>query len=128
MLREIWDHISTARRAREREAAAQYERVHREGALRDDFARRTHALEAQIAPLHAEIDRLRAENRALLNSVLGIAGIPPVIVADPPSAAGKPAAAGMPEFAFVRGTACCARRGCLSRPSIDRAPLPQPSF
>ncbi|HEY0701663.1 MAG TPA: hypothetical protein VGD60_02750 [Candidatus Acidoferrales bacterium] len=31
--------------------------------------------------LEAEITRLRAENRALLNSILGIAGVPPVIVA-----------------------------------------------
>lgn len=31
--------------------------------------------------LEAEIARLRAENRALLNSILGIAGIPPVPVA-----------------------------------------------
>jgi hypothetical protein len=31
--------------------------------------------------LEAEVGRLRAENRALLNSILGIAGIPPIIVA-----------------------------------------------
>jgi hypothetical protein len=31
----------------------------------------------------AEISRLRAENRALLNSILGIAGIPPVLVSEP---------------------------------------------
>jgi hypothetical protein len=30
--------------------------------------------------LEAEVTRLRAENRALLNSILGIAGIPPVVV------------------------------------------------
>jgi len=30
--------------------------------------------------LEAEVSRLRAENRALLNSVLGIAGIPPIVV------------------------------------------------
>ena len=29
--------------------------------------------------LEAEIARLRAENRALLNSILGIAGIPPIV-------------------------------------------------
>lgn len=29
--------------------------------------------------LDAEVGRLRAENRALLNSILGIAGIPPVV-------------------------------------------------
>lgn len=40
--------------------------------------RDTRALESEIAQLRAEIDRLRAENRALLNSILGIAGIPPI--------------------------------------------------
>jgi hypothetical protein len=38
--------------------------------------------------LEAEIARLRGENRALLNSILGIAGVPPVMVnsADLPAA------------------------------------------
>jgi hypothetical protein len=40
--------------------------------------RYTRALEDEIARLHAETDRLRAENRALLNSILGIAGLPPI--------------------------------------------------
>jgi len=31
--------------------------------------------------LEAEVARLRAENRALLNSILGIAGVPPILVA-----------------------------------------------
>jgi hypothetical protein len=31
--------------------------------------------------LEAEVARLRVENRALLNSILGIAGVPPVMVA-----------------------------------------------
>lgn len=31
--------------------------------------------------LEAEVGRLRSENRALLNSILGIAGIPPIVVA-----------------------------------------------
>lgn len=30
--------------------------------------------------LEAEVARLRGENRALLNSILGIAGIPPIVV------------------------------------------------
>lgn len=30
--------------------------------------------------LEAEVTRLRAENRALLNSILGIAGVPPILV------------------------------------------------
>lgn len=47
-------------------------------------------LESELARLHAEasrasaeIARLRDENRALLNSILGIAGIPPVSVSSP---------------------------------------------
>ncbi|MFZ0582986.1 MAG: hypothetical protein WAN72_10685 [Candidatus Acidiferrales bacterium] len=32
------------------------------------------------AILEAEVARLRAENRALLNSILGIAGVPPITV------------------------------------------------
>jgi hypothetical protein len=41
---------------------------------------RTHALESELAQLRVEIARLCAENRALLNSILGIAGIPPIPV------------------------------------------------
>jgi hypothetical protein len=46
--------------------------------------------------LEAEVVRLRAENRALLNSILGIAGVPPITVPDsvaignsPPAFAGR---------------------------------------
>jgi hypothetical protein len=35
-------------------------------------------LEAEVARERAEVERLRAENRALLNSLLGTAGFPPV--------------------------------------------------
>src|SRR2546428_12462239 len=35
-------------------------------------------LEAQVARERAEIEGLRAENRALLNSLLGTAGVPPI--------------------------------------------------
>jgi hypothetical protein len=47
--------------------------------------------------LEAEVARLRAENRALLNSILGIAGVPPITVPDsvsigngPPALPGRP--------------------------------------
>jgi hypothetical protein len=33
--------------------------------------------------LEVEVVRLRAENRALLNSILGIAGLPPIVVNSP---------------------------------------------
>lgn len=42
-----------------------------------------------VRALEGEVERLRAENRALMNSILGIAGIPPVIA---PSDASTPAA------------------------------------
>jgi hypothetical protein len=32
-----------------------------------------------VKALEAEVERLRAENRALMNSIRGVAGIPPVI-------------------------------------------------
>ena len=35
-------------------------------------------LEAEIERGRAEVERLRAENRALLNSLLGTAGVPPI--------------------------------------------------
>jgi len=35
-------------------------------------------LEAQVARERTEIERLRAENRAMLNSLLGTAGVPPI--------------------------------------------------
>jgi hypothetical protein len=37
---------------------------------------------ARVRALEGEVVRLRAENRALMNSILGIAGVPPVIVTD----------------------------------------------
>lgn len=50
-------------------------------------------LEQEVTRLHGEIERqrgeigrLRAENRALLNSILGIAGVPPIVVAEPDNA------------------------------------------
>ena len=36
------------------------------------------SLEAQLAREREEIERLRAENRAMLNSLLGTAGVPPI--------------------------------------------------
>ena len=42
--------------------------------------------------LESEIERLRAENRALMNSILGIAGVPPVVTPDSPSVQGNASA------------------------------------
>jgi len=44
----------------------------------------------ETARLCAEIDRLRAENRALLNSILGIAGVPPIPADFPTSRSESP--------------------------------------
>ena len=43
--------------------------------LRSDYVR---LLEEEVARERADIERLRAENRALMNSLLGTAGFPPV--------------------------------------------------
>ena len=58
-IRKIWRRLTTNRHARTLEA---------------DLARER----AANAEQGTEITRLRAENRALLNSILGIAGVPPV--------------------------------------------------
>ena len=58
-LAEIWRRITTTPYARALEAELTGER-------------------AKVAEQGIEIARLRAENRALLNSILGIAGVPPV--------------------------------------------------
>lgn len=58
-LAEIWRRITTTPYARALEAELTGER-------------------AKVAEQGIEVARLRAENRALLNSILGIAGVPPV--------------------------------------------------
>ena len=57
--REIWQRVRSTRGKR---------------ALESEIAR----MQADAAHKDAEIARVRGENRALLNSILGIAGIPPV--------------------------------------------------
>jgi hypothetical protein len=63
-IQAIWRRITSTRYTRAMEAAARTE-----SALQDEIAR-----------LRADVDRLRGENRALLNSILGIAGVPPILV------------------------------------------------
>src|SRR5579864_7846430 len=49
------------------------------GRLRQGMrSRYVRLLEAEIARDRAEIERLRTENRAMLNSLLGTAGVPPI--------------------------------------------------
>ncbi|MGH9756955.1 MAG: hypothetical protein ACRD4M_04410 [Candidatus Acidiferrales bacterium] len=62
-LHEMWRRMTTSRYTRALEAVVE----RRDG---------------ELARERAEIRRLRAENRALLNSILGIAGIPPVIAGE----------------------------------------------
>jgi hypothetical protein len=64
LIRTLWQRFASTRLARALESAARAER----------------ALNDEVSHQRAEIDRLRAENRALLNSILGIAGIPPIPV------------------------------------------------
>jgi hypothetical protein len=63
-IRTLWQRITARRDTRARKAC-----THEECALREEVARQC-----------AELARLRAENRALLNSILGIAGVPPLPV------------------------------------------------
>lgn len=72
--RKLWHEITRSQR---RNAAQASEQI--EGTSRQECADRVRILETQIL-------LLRAENRGLLNSVLGIAGVPPIIVDDPPIA------------------------------------------
>lgn len=69
-LHEIWRRMTTSRYTRALEA----------GVERRDL---------ELGRERAEIRRLRAENRALLNSILGIAGIPPVIAGEEDWAAAR---------------------------------------
>jgi hypothetical protein len=68
-LRELWRRITSTRYARARETS---ERL--DSALKEEVTRQRAENDRQ----RTEIDRLRAENRALLNSILGIAGVPPI--------------------------------------------------
>lgn len=49
--------------------------------LRTNYVAR---LEDEVARQREETERLRAENRALLNSLLGTAGFPPIEIAEAP--------------------------------------------
>lgn len=75
--------------------------------------RYTRALEAEVAQQGAEIirqememARLRRENRALLNSILGIAGIPPIPVGLPELARGLGAVTRDPRDAPTNAVSC----------------------
>jgi hypothetical protein len=91
---EIWRRITSIYGERSRTALYS-------GALESEIARLSAEVTRQraendqqhaaIASQQNEIARLRAENRALLNSILGIAGIPPVLVEPPlPSSVSLP--------------------------------------
>src|SRR5271167_705421 len=68
MWRQLWRRITTTRYAR---------------ALEEEILPHMRAQQIEVTRQRAEINRLRAENRALLNSILGIAGVPPIVIADP---------------------------------------------
>jgi uncharacterized coiled-coil protein SlyX len=72
-LAEIWRRLTTTRYTRALEVELALERA---VVTRLDTVIAQQGIE--IDKQDAEISRLRAENRALLNSILGIAGVPPV--------------------------------------------------
>jgi hypothetical protein len=79
-IREIWRRLTTTHRARTLEAELALERavVARLDAVIAQQGAEISQQGIEIDKQDAEIARLRAENRALLNSILGIAGIPPL--------------------------------------------------
>jgi hypothetical protein len=55
--------------------------------------RYTRALEDEVARLYAELRGVRAENRALVDSILGVAGVPPLkldVAAQHPISSSRP--------------------------------------
>lgn len=68
--------------------------------------------------LEAEVTRLRVENRALLNSILGIAGIPPIVVSSLDTEADSAVDARSKE---AEGVPVTARRSAASSESKVRA-------
>ena len=72
-IHKFWRRLTTTRRARTLEAELALERA---VVVRLDAAIAQQGIE--ICKQDGEIARLRAENRALLNSILGIAGLPPL--------------------------------------------------
>ena len=97
ILSQIWRRITSTRhsRALESEIARQGGELARQRAEVTRQRAENDQMRAAIASQQNEIARLRAENRALLNSILGIAGIPPVIVDTP-----LPSSVPIPEVPF----------------------------
>lgn len=90
--------------------------------------RYTRALEIELDRLQSECARLRQENRALLNSILGIAGIPPIPVASPEStsADGHPAGALGAPFSRAEAQAETPRTSPSAQSGLD-APASGPA-
>jgi hypothetical protein len=104
-IRKFWHHLTTTRHARTLEAELALERavivrldaaIAQQGAQIDQQSAEIsqQGIEvteqrAEIERQYAEIARLRAENRALLNSILGIAGVPPLPATDADLAAAQ---------------------------------------
>jgi len=73
--------------------------------------------------LEAEVVRLRAENRALLNSILGIAGVPPITLPDSVAIANGPAAISG-RSSRVQGEASCNTQMPAARPANGKTQGP----
>jgi hypothetical protein len=78
----LWQRLTSTRYSRELESEVLRERAEAVR-LRDELTRERAEnvrFRAELVRERTENARLRTENRALLNSILGIAGIPPVLV------------------------------------------------
>jgi hypothetical protein len=71
--------------------------------------------------LEREVARLRAENRALLNSILGIAGVPPIVVAADDAASPVAVELGLAKVAQAQGVASPATSGSAKPASFENA-------
>src|SRR5271155_1805973 len=81
--------------------------------LRITSTRYTRALEAELARAHSENALLRAENRALLNSILGIAGVPPI-----PELPGEGIVAEMSKASARTGASAAAGNGAGAKMAV----------
>jgi hypothetical protein len=106
----FWRRITSTRYTRAMEAAARTES----------------ALQGEIARLRVDVDRLRGENRALLNSILGIAGVPPIPVGLPDRRLVEPASsvATLPEPLPARRHSESPPRSSGDGESLSPAPPP----
>jgi hypothetical protein len=74
-----------------------------------------------VCMLEAEVGRLRAENRALMNSILGIAGVPPLPADEVGAGAIHAVASDRPRYGSSSGRPASSGRAQLASPMRRRS-------